>query len=449
MVEGSNRADHLALDVHWTSKYKTLLLEDSTTSPNTCIFRIPAPLKRQNRQAYEPYFFSLGPWHFRQPHLMDAQKYKMNFLEQLVGRFPISKDKIKELEEIISEVLIEASECYGGWGAINVESREEFGKILLLDGCFVIEMLRKSAGLIRLSEHDQPIFSNAMNSIWYHDLFLIENQIPWFVLERLYESIRVSEQDKPLVDIAIDAFFWIFSYDKFKLQIQADRIGREGINHILDLAWHYLGWSSETECKDFRKNRHNIPSASRLREAGVKFRRSVESRRILDVRFNKTEGVLEIPSLLIHPTTETLFRNLISYEQCYRFYPSKVTCYAKLLNGLVDTPEDVDLLSRKDSFNNWLSPEDVSDFLNRLHNGTNMDCLYYARLCSDVRDYCKRWWPKWRAFYIHNYFTKPWAIISQIFAITILVLTILQVIPSWSSQSYMSFLSNNYLFPDA
>ncbi|GLU16560.1 hypothetical protein SLE2022_329890 [Rubroshorea leprosula] len=365
MVEGSNRAEHLALDVQWTSKYKTMLLEDSTTSPNTCIFRIPAPLKRQNRQAYEPYFFSLGPWHFRQPHLMDAQKYKMNFLEQLVGRFPISKGKIKELEEIISEVLIEASECYGGWGAINVdinvESREEFGKILLLDGCFIIEMLRKSAHLIQLSDHDQPIFSNAMILIWYHELFLIENQIPWFVLERLYEPIRVSEQDKPLVDIAIDAFYWIFSYDKFKLQIQADRIGRKKINHILDLAWHYLGRPSETESKEFRKNRHNIPSASRLREAGVKFFRRVESTSILDINFDN--GVLKIPSLLIHPPTETIFRNLISYEQCYRFYPSKVTCYAKLLNGLVDTPEDVDLLSRKDIFNNWLSPDNQPCFM--------------------------------------------------------------------------------------
>ncbi|GKU90635.1 hypothetical protein SLEP1_g4605 [Rubroshorea leprosula] len=356
---------------------------------------------------------------------MEAQKYKMHSLEQLVNRFRSPDDKIKELEELISQVRSEACECYGGRGAINVKSRENFEKILLLDGCFIIERLRKSNRLIR-SNTEGLILTNAMIPIWYHDLFLMENQIPWFVLERLYERTRVSEQDKPLVELAIDVFSWIFSYDK--LQIQTDYLANVKINHILDLAWHYLGSSSETGSTDFKLNRHNIPSATRLREAGVKFRRSVEPRRILDIRFNNIEGVLEIPSLLIHPTTESIFRNLISFEQCYRFRHAKVTCYAKLLNGLVDTPGDVDLLSIKDIFNNWLHPEDVSDFLNKLHNGTNMNRLYYAQLCLDVRSYCQRWWPKWRAFYIHNYFTKPWAIIAQVYAITVLVFTILQII---------------------
>ncbi|GLU16553.1 hypothetical protein SLE2022_329830 [Rubroshorea leprosula] len=367
MAEGNNSADHLALDVHWTFKYKTTLSEDSTVPKHACIFRVPATLKMQNPEAYEPYFFSFGPWHFGEPHLMDAQKYKVHFLEQLVSRFPSPYYKIKELEEIISEVQSEACECYGGWGAINVEGRETFEKILLLDGCFIIEMLRKWNGPIAVYQSERFIFSNAMIPTWRQDLFLIENQIPWFVLERLYERTRVSEQDKPLVELEIDVFYSIFSYHK--LQIRPLKI-----NHILDLAWHYVGFSSEepTWGDDyFDKNRHNIPSATSLREAGVKFRR-VESTRILDIRFNNAQGVLEIPSLLIHPTTETISRHLISFEQCHRPHRPKVTCYAKLLNGLVNTPDDVDLLSRDDVFNNWLDSEEVFDFLNRLHNGTHM-----------------------------------------------------------------------------
>ncbi|GKU90636.1 hypothetical protein SLEP1_g4606 [Rubroshorea leprosula] len=355
MPEGNNRAEHLALDVHWTVKYKKLLLGDSTISRATCIFKVPGTLKMQNPQAYKPYFFSLGPWHFGEPHLMEAQKYKMYSLEQLVRRFPSPDDKIKDLEETISEALIEACECYGGKGAINVYSREEFEKIFLLDGCFIIEMLRKRDGLIPTNYSEDACMSGP-------------------------ESQR---KDKPLVELAIDVFYSIFSFDK--LQIRSLKI-----NHILDLAWYYVGSSSEQPRwgdEHLGQNRHNIPSATSLREAGVKFRR-VESRRILDIRFNNTEGVLEIPSLLIHPTTETIFRSLISFEQCYRPHLPKLTCYAKLLNGLVDTPEDVDLLSREDIFNNWSTPADVSDFLNRLHNGTHVDCLYYAGLCSDVRSYC-------------------------------------------------------------
>ncbi|GMI65340.1 hypothetical protein HRI_000203300 [Hibiscus trionum] len=44
--------------------------------------------------------------------------------------------------------------------------------------------------------------------------------------------------------------------------------------------------------------------------------------------------------------------------------------------------------------------------------------------------YCRHWWPRWHAFYMHNYFGKPWAVVSQVFAIIILTLTALQTLYS-------------------
>lgn len=81
-----------------------------------------------------------------------------------------------------------------------------------------------------------------------------------------------------------------------------------------------------------------IPSASRLPEAGVKFSKS-RSKPILYVRFQA--GVLELPELLIDDNTEALFRNLIALEQCRYKIPSVVTAFAKLMDNLIDNVEDV------------------------------------------------------------------------------------------------------------
>lgn len=65
---------------------------------------------------------------------------------------------------------------------------EKFIEILVVDGCFLLELFRKDA-YIAPRDKDDPIF----NTLWtfenlYHDLILLENQIPWFVLLRLCES---------------------------------------------------------------------------------------------------------------------------------------------------------------------------------------------------------------------------------------------------------------------
>ncbi|GLU07024.1 hypothetical protein SLE2022_240040 [Rubroshorea leprosula] len=123
MAEEGNR-EHVALDVHLISRYQTMVLGDSFISTNTCIFRVPDRIKMQNPQAYEPYVFSIGPWHFGKQHLMDAQKFKICFLQGLVHRFPNPDSKVEELEQVIKDVQSRTCECYGDWAAINVTKEE-------------------------------------------------------------------------------------------------------------------------------------------------------------------------------------------------------------------------------------------------------------------------------------------------------------------------------------
>ncbi|GLU07025.1 hypothetical protein SLE2022_240050 [Rubroshorea leprosula] len=166
-----------------------------------------------------------------------------------------------------------------------------------------------------MQEGDSTLFSsNVMVIAVLHDLLLLENQIPWFVLELLYDRTS-GNGSKPLAEIATE-FFIRFAFSHDKLQTEPEIRSTIEIKHILDLARHYLGLSSEVGSSILELHKHTIPSATRLKESGIKFKR-VESRRILDVRFKN--GVLEIPTLAIHNTSEAIFRNLISFEQCCPF----------------------------------------------------------------------------------------------------------------------------------
>ncbi|GLU10852.1 hypothetical protein SLE2022_276330 [Rubroshorea leprosula] len=178
-----------------------------------------------------------------------------------------------------------------------------------------------------------------------HDLIFLENQIPWFVLELLFDLTNKGNNQRMLSELAVNFFSRMFSREG--LPIETILLKMEMVGHILDLLRKCLFLSFlKDEMKESifdrllkvvgrprkvvrlkllplipkklisraprpRALEPQLPSASRLREAGIKFKRG-QSRPILDIRFR--QGVLEVPSLLIHDTPETIFRNLIAFE---------------------------------------------------------------------------------------------------------------------------------------
>ncbi|GLU09843.1 hypothetical protein SLE2022_266820 [Rubroshorea leprosula] len=259
-----------------------LLDKEDAIMSKCCIFRIPAMLNMQNEQGYTPYRFSIGPWHFGETHLTsNAQEFKQAFFKGLIFRFPNPEAKKKELEEAIKEAHSKAKECYEGEDVYQLEdvfegdqdiqegvidaAKEKFEEILLLDRCFIIEMIRKSAGEVPIRENEYVLFSKGMILVIYHDLFLLENQIPWFVLELLFERTRVSQSKTMLVKLAIEFFGSAFSLDQ--TQLPAGLLSSKSkIVHLIDFARRYLGYSSE-EGVDVPQLQctNTIPSATRLK----------------------------------------------------------------------------------------------------------------------------------------------------------------------------------------
>ena len=424
-----NGADSVAIHIEGlaSSIEKDMASNDPFMSPNCCIFKTPTILYRLNDKAYVPDAFSIGPFHHSHPNLADTEKIKKKYLHGLISRSPSPETKLRDLINSVNEVQTEARECYSkpiGY------SPDEFVKILVIDSCFIIELFRKEANQVPREDND-PIFSmSCLQQFLDHDLILLENQVPWVVLERLFNKTK-EEHDMPLIELAIDFFISAFSFTE---PPPMNQTMIKDIKHIPDLIRKWMVSSTEqveeSPCLvSFRgeKGWQPMPCARSLEEAGIKFRR-VESKSILDIKFN--DGVLEIPPLLIQDTTETVFRNIISFEQCYPNCEDRFTSYAILMDSLINTVKDADILGKNEILDNWLNPLDAVQLFKNLHHNTCYNEYYYQSLSRDVSRYCQRRWPRWRAALVRNYFNTPWALFSTSAAVMILILTLLQTVYS-------------------
>ncbi|GMY13125.1 UPF0481 protein At3g47200-like [Fagus crenata] len=506
----ANGADSVATNIEGLIE-EDMASNDPFMSPNCCIFKTPTILYLHNKKAYVPVAFSIGPFYHGRRNLADTEKIKKKYLDDLISRSP--KTKLRDLINSVNEVETEARECYSkpiGYSPV------EFVKILVIDGCFIIELFRKKYSVRRREDND-PIFTmSCMVEFLYHDLILLENQVPWMVLDRLYnmtmdsdeneseesedsKNSEHSEQPETLIKLATNYFnisFSIFTsppplphqtikdvkhipdliikwmvssrgeveqgpnqiscsgeVEQGPNQISSsgeDQIsssgeveqspnqisssGEEGGQHVTVQVAFDLNESSEGEegCKQMpsatslvEEGWKHMPSATSLVEAGVKFRR-VNSKSILDIRFK--DGVLEIPPLKIDELTETYFRNLISFEQCYPNCEGRFTSYAVLIDNLINTTKDVEILCENKIIDNWLNPQDAVPLFNKLYHNTYAKRYYYKTLSRDVNTYCQRRCPRWRAALVRNYFNTPWSVLSTMAAVILLILTFLQTL---------------------
>ncbi|CAA0835104.1 Unknown protein [Striga hermonthica] len=158
----------------------------SLNSPT--IFRVDHDTRHGSEKLYDPIVVSIGPFHHQTAHLQKMQLQKLAYLKCLLKRRGESTvDKyvaaVRSLEE-------KARNSYSEPIELNTD---EFVTILVLDGLFVVELLRKDH-IRRLREKNDPIFRlEHILVMVQRDLMLVENQVPFFVLHRLFTMTRSND----------------------------------------------------------------------------------------------------------------------------------------------------------------------------------------------------------------------------------------------------------------
>ncbi|KAK4253858.1 hypothetical protein QN277_010481 [Acacia crassicarpa] len=386
-----------------------------------CIYRVPYDIRKLNEDTFTPKVVSIGPFHYGHPRLQNMEKYKLLYAKcfsERVSRF-ISLDGLINLVE---EVEPSVRRCYSD----TVElSSKDFVKVILLDSCFLFELfLRSYYGV--WSQNDAIHLKPWLGSTVIIDLFLLENQLPFFILERLFNIAFPSTMTDHKPPSFLELAFHYFAYYN-SLNLTPQDVS---ISHFTDLirTFHLqpLVKRPTRGCETLEY----LQSAIELTDAGVRFRKS-SSPCLLDIKF--LGRVLEIPQLRVEDTTETLLCNLVALEQCHYPSDSYIIDYVAVMDYLINTSKDVDVLVQNGVILNWLGEtESVANLFNNiLKNVTHVRFnSHYSELCENLDRFCKSPWHNMKATLRRDYFNTPWQTAGSIVGVLLLVLSLTETVCS-------------------
>jgi hypothetical protein len=142
-----------------------------------------------NRRYVEPSVVAIGPFHSSRPHLQEMEEIKRAAARRFCADSGCSPEKVREK---IFSITGEARGCYAaaeaaGDRSIVLLTDGEFAEMMFVDGCFLLQFMFKG--------NEPPIVGRFMSSgpSILKDIFLLENQIPWLVLEALAEFVPMED----------------------------------------------------------------------------------------------------------------------------------------------------------------------------------------------------------------------------------------------------------------
>ena len=397
------------------------LMSKTAGRSSCCIFRVPRRLVEINVHSYQPHIISIGPYHRGEPHLRMIEEHKWRYLGSLIARTEAHGLGLEDYLKALHPLETKARECYSE--IIQLDTHD-FLEMMVLDGCFIVDFFRK-IGNIHPFEPDDPLVSMSwVFSFFLRDLLLLENQLPFFVLERLFDITKMpgEESGPSLASLALGFFNNTLLRPEVILQKHSDLKGK----HLLDLLrLSFIPEEHEVGIHDHPPT-HLIQCVSKLRKAGIKLMPG-NSDSFLTVKFRN--GVIEMPPVTIDDFLTCFFQNCVAFELCHKDCTKHITTYATLLDCLINTAKDVEYLCDRNIFENYFGTDsEVARFINNLGKDVTFDAdnCYLSKLFNDVNEYYRNGWHVQLAGMKYTYFDTPWSFISAFAAFLLLLLTIAQ-----------------------
>ncbi|XP_028802543.1 UPF0481 protein At3g47200-like [Neltuma alba] len=392
----------------------TKISEDGLFLRSCCIYRVPAKIRLQNEEAYTPKVVSIGPFHHGDGRLQEMERHK----KIMFKRF--AQNSMANLDSVINFAKQSESKVRASYfESINYD-KKDLVKLILVDSAFIIQFFIMCHE--HQLKHDAKLSKLLLIADICHDLLLLENQLPFFFLEELY-NIAFPGNHPSFLDLTY-SYFRHLNMQK----LESDR----KIEHFTDLLrLFYLPIIQPG--RDFpEEDGSNMLrySANELQEAGVKFEVRT-SKCLLDLEFSRS--VLQIPQIKVEDKTEFLFRNVTALEQCHYPFQTYFCDYILVLDNLVNTSKDVEVLAHEKIISNWLGDaKEVATLINGL--GKNISHCNFNKEHLDIskklNEFYEDPWHKKKAALRRDYCNTPWQTVASIAAIILLILTITQTVCS-------------------
>ncbi|XP_059460305.1 UPF0481 protein At3g47200-like [Corylus avellana] len=185
------------------------------SSPECCIYKVPDPLRKLNEEAYTPQVISIGPFHHGDEKLQIMEKYKVRYLKEFTEQVKINLENlvctIEDSEESICQ-------CYA---EVIPLSRYDFLKMILMDANFIVELfVRNWRGRSEWTHDDRKVLKPWLVARMLLDFMLLENQLPFFIIEKLFKLAFASRRDLPSFTELTFRYFEFYNIQHFSPNIR-------------------------------------------------------------------------------------------------------------------------------------------------------------------------------------------------------------------------------------
>ncbi|TVU10660.1 hypothetical protein EJB05_44204, partial [Eragrostis curvula] len=332
----------------------------------------------------------------------------------------------------------------------------------------------------------QTIENTDQGEQWYnssavYDLLLLENQVPFFIVTKIFElliddgsttnrlltnniakfiegvllHLPLAIQDSNRPKDFDHLLHLCYMYFKPSCSTQHNhQMGKKAgpFRNLLCWGFSYLGCNTgleeneetpltneQFEVADSVKQLKRWRRAEEYHEAGVEFTDRVfddhNPHSLLDIELRN--GTLHIPCLAIDDKSGTLFRNLLAFEQSCPALGNDIASYVYFMSQLISVPDDVALLARKGVIVHQLdSDEEVSSLFAKLFEYVVFDFSgdnYLKSLCHTMDAHYQNRLNRWMAWLWHNHFGNPWLGFTALASVVMIFCSIGQTILAFLS----------------
>ncbi|WVZ91719.1 hypothetical protein U9M48_037852 [Paspalum notatum var. saurae] len=377
-------------------------LEADFSKMEAKMHRYPASfrgLRSKDDSYFVPQYVAIGPYHHGAAHLQRAEEMK-----RAAACF-LCEDWGHPAEEVYAKILSvadDARSCYDD-DLQQLQDAADFATMMFHDGCFLLHYIIHRTGRPARPSLACWFVVNQESILW--DMFLLENQVPWLVLDSLMAFVPapVGQFIANVVATSFEASWQGVGRDKSSFSWNKESGYKPA--HLLDLLRYYQSGDRKSRGALTIPGTDVIPgigitsvpqssSAIDLAEIGVQLTSNRTAKfRDMGVRKGIFFCKLFLAPLVMDDTNARMLLNMLALEVSSRatYEDSPVRSYILLIAMLMNREEDVHQLRAKHILHGRFSDQRTLSFVKGLVD-LSFDTNRHRLLLAELEAYRhKRW----------------------------------------------------------
>uniref|UniRef100_A0ACD5WPV4 Uncharacterized protein n=1 Tax=Avena sativa TaxID=4498 RepID=A0ACD5WPV4_AVESA len=375
--------------------------------------KYPPSIRKVGKRYTVPTIVSIGPYHHGRGRLKKAEEAKHVAAYSCIQN---SSYSVQEMYDVVVNVAEKVRSLYDKGTMEGIDDKNDFYPMMFYDACFLVQfMLRNTSDRGKIHAWLSNFFKSNKDDI-YHDILLLENQLPWVVLETLagltsFEHLNLKRFAKSLRRVLQNSRFKERD-DEAKSADDRDYSSSAPPPHLLGYVRLFIvGTTKESEMMRQKAPDNKAPkvrsfsvSAIELAEMGITLTPS-KTPELAQMGFKegRLSGELFLPHLLLNYVRASFLVNMAALEvtsnaQSKLGEDTAFCSYVQLLGMMMDKEKDVQELRSKRLLQGGggLTDKETLDFFTSLQAVTRGP-LYHHTI-RDVEMYKQR-----RRMWVHVY----------------------------------------------